>query len=51
MERRNSFMTLLVPAVLAHDSLRQATGTNAGLSVEAFGVKKIKVYAAPWNLG
>ena len=51
MVRRNSFSELVVPAVAAHDSLRQAAGTNAELSIEAFGVKKITVYAEPWNLG
>lgn len=44
-------MSLLVPAVVARDSLRQAAGTSAGLSVEAFSVKMITVCAAPWNLG
>lgn len=49
-EERGS-MSLRVPAVVAHDSLRQAAGTSAGLSVEAFGMKKKMVHVAPWNLG
>lgn len=44
-------LSLLVPAVVAHPSLRQAAGTNAVFSVEAFGAMKITVYAAPWKLG
>lgn len=46
MGRRNSSRELVCRGC---DSLRQAAGTSAGLSVEAFGEKKITVcFALDW---
>lgn len=43
-------VSLLVPAVVARDSLKQTAGISAGLGVEPFGVKKVSACSAPWEL-
>lgn len=51
MKRRNSFDELACPSCGSSWFTQAGSGTSAGLSAEAFGVKKATVYAAPWSLG